>query len=61
MHEPFYTSTALASLFTEVQCLCAQLIWHVKKVAPSAQDFSCPLWYGAARVALGCVDRAPHV
>ena len=44
MKEPFYTSTALAALFTEVQCMCAQLIWHVKKVAPAPQDFSCPIW-----------------
>ena len=29
------------------QCLCAQLIWKARKIAPSAQDFSCPIWCGA--------------
>lgn len=48
--QPFYTSTVLAVLFTEVQCLCAQLVWHTNKVAPSAQDFTCPIWYAMTAI-----------
>lgn len=44
VRQPFYTSTVLATLLTEVQCLCAQLVWLTSKVAPAAADFSCPIW-----------------
>ena len=43
--QPFYASTKLAILFTEVQCFFAQICFHAQKTTPNARDFSCPIWY----------------
>eukprot|EP00999_Lentomonas_sp_LEN2_P000126 NODE_111_length_2275_cov_88.543296_g88_i0.p1 GENE.NODE_111_length_2275_cov_88.543296_g88_i0~~NODE_111_length_2275_cov_88.543296_g88_i0.p1 ORF type:complete len:706 (+),score=76.96 NODE_111_length_2275_cov_88.543296_g88_i0:90-2207(+) len=59
IRQPFYTSTILAALFTEVQCQCAQLIYHSQHILPQVSDYSCPICNQLLQdpIVLSCTHR----